>query len=126
MEDGPKHAEIVYLERIAKEMKEIRAQMQKVMRYIHDAESEVPENMRRFINYMHDIHSVSYMYEERGLAVPSHIHREMERCDDRLRQLLLELHTDGNTFDQVRRKMAEDPENRWDHTRQLAKPQEPA
>jgi hypothetical protein len=45
--------------------------------------------------------------------------REVERCDDRLRQMLSEQHSDGGTFEKVRREMAKDPENRWDHTRQL-------
>ncbi len=47
-----------------------------------------------------------------------------ERCDDRYRQLLEEAHTDGGTFEKVRRGMAEDPANRWDHTRQLSKSKE--
>ncbi len=78
--------------------------------------------MRRFVTYMHDIHDISYMYEERGQQAPLHIRREMERCDDRLRQLLGELHLDGGVFEKVRREMAEDPLNRWDHTRFLPKP----
>lgn len=118
------HDAAVYLDRIAKELKTIRELVSRAVNYQHDAEAEIPERMRRFVNYLHDIHGAAYMYEERGLAVPQYIHREMERCDDRLRQLLTELHTDGNTFEQVRRKMADDPENRWDHTRQIAKPKE--
>ena len=116
--------EEVTLERIARELKTIREFMSKVVNYMVDAESEVPEKMRRFINYMHDIHDVSYMYEEHGHPVPSHILREMERCDDRYRQLLAALHLDGGTFEKIRREMAKDPENRWDHTRLLTKPKE--
>ena len=110
-----------HLERIGRELKTIREMITKLCIDLTEAESEIPERMRRFVMYMHDIHSISYMYEERGLAVPAHIHREMERCDDRLRQLLKELHLDGGVFEQVRRKMAEDPENLWDHTRLLTK-----
>lgn len=120
----PEHSDSVYLERMAKDMKLIREMMSKVINYMVDAESEVPEKMRRFIMYMHDVHDVSYMYEERGHQVPSHILREMERCDDRYRQLLTELHLDGGAFEKVRREMAKDPLNRWDHTRQLDKPKE--
>jgi hypothetical protein len=87
-----------------------------------EAESEIPEKMRRFTMYMHDLHDVSYMYEEKGHPTPHYILREMERCDDRFRQLLNELHLDGGTFERVRREMAADPENRWDHTRQLNGP----
>lgn len=119
-----RHAPEVYLERISKDMKLVREMMGEVINYMRDAESEVSEKMRRFINYMHDLHDVINIYEERGHQPPAHTLREMERCDDRYRQLLEEAHTDGGTFEKVRRKMAEDPLNRWDHTRQLNKPKE--
>jgi hypothetical protein len=112
------------LDRMGRELKTIREMMTQVITYIRDAESEVPEKIRRFINYMHDLHDVSYMYEEHGHPVPGHILREMERCDDRYRQLLTTLNTDGGAFDKIRREMASDPLNRWDHTRLLTKPKE--
>ena len=74
--------------------------------------------------YMVDIHTIVHLYEERGLAAPDYVLREMERCDDRLRQLLLKHHTDGGAFEKVRREMAKDTQNRWDHTRALAAPKE--
>ena len=111
----------VYLKRIADDMKIIREQLGKIINSIVEAESEVPEKMRRFVMYMHDIHDIKNMYEERGIEVPPHVMREMERCDDRYRQLLTELHAAGGTFDKVRREMAKDAENRWDHTRLLGK-----
>lgn len=117
-------AEGAHLERMGRELKTIRELLSKVINYIADAESEVPEKVRRFISYMHDIHDVSYMYEERGHMVPAHILREMERCDDRYRQLLVELHIDGGAFEKIRREMAKDPANRWDHTRLLDKPKD--
>lgn len=110
--------------RNAEELKKIREMMTVVVHAIREAESEIPEKMRRFIMYMHDVHDVSYMYEERGHNVPEHIKREMERCDDRYRQLLTESHAEGGAFNKVRREMAEDPLNRWDHTRLLEKPKE--
>jgi hypothetical protein len=64
------------------------------------------------------------MYESLGQAIPAHINREIERCDDRYRQLLMKAHTDGGAFEKVRREMAADPLNRWDHTRFLEKPKE--
>src|SRR4051812_25325935 len=102
------------LDRIAKELTLIRKMLSQLINAVTNAESEVPEKIRRFLMYMHDIHNISYMYEERGHQVPPYILREMERCDDRCRQLLKELHSDGGTFEKVRREMAEDPENRWD------------
>jgi hypothetical protein len=118
------HAPEVYLKRIAYDMKIVRTLLTEVVASIREAESEIPEKMRRFIMYMHDVHDICNLYVEGGQPVPSYIHREMERCDDRYRQLLTELHLDGNTFEKVRREMAKDPTNRWDHTRQLSKPQE--
>lgn len=110
--------------RIARELKVIRENTGKALFAMAEAESEVSEKMRRFIMYMHDLHDVVNIYEERGHSAPRHVLAEMERCDDRFRQLLEEAHTDGGTFEKVRAKMAEDPNNRWDHTRQLAKPKE--
>jgi hypothetical protein len=112
------------LNRISRELVSIRQLASDAVNYIRNAEAEVPEMMRRFITYMHDIHDVTYMYEERGMQAPEHLKRELERCDDRFRQLLKDLHDEGGTFEKVRRDMAADPENRWDHTRLLTKPQE--
>lgn len=114
----------VALDRIARELKTIRELVSKVVFAIADAESEIPEKMRRFMNYMHDVHDIKYMYEELGHDVPRHILNELERLDDRYRQLLIEQHAEGGTFNKVRREMASDPENRWDHTRLLTKPKE--
>jgi hypothetical protein len=110
--------------RIAQELGTIRKGMTTVLTYIRDAESEIPEKMRRFMNYMHDLHDIKYMYEELGHSVPPHQLREMERCDDRFRQLMEEQNREGGTFNKVRREMASDPANRWDHTRLLDKPKE--
>ena len=115
----PEHSAEVYLKRIADDIKIIRIQMTEVMSYLRDAESEVSEKMRRFIMYAHDLHDVCFMYESRGQPAPEHVRREMERCDDRYRQLLKEAHEPGGTFEKVRRKMAGDQENRWDHDRQI-------
>jgi hypothetical protein len=112
----------VTLERVARELKVMREMMSKIINYMVDAESEIPEKMRRFMNYMHDIHDIKYMYEELGHPVPQHHLRELERCDDRFRQLIAEQNAAGGTFDKVRREMAADPMNRFDHTRQLAAP----
>ena len=110
------------IERMGRELKTIRELMSKVIYYISEAESEVPEKMRRFMNYMHDLHDIKYMYEELGVAVPAHHLREMERCDDRFRQLIAEQNAEGGTFNKVRREMASDLQNKWDHTRQLPAP----
>jgi hypothetical protein len=114
--------ELSELNRISREMKLIRELVVEIIKYIRDAESEIPEKMRRFMNYMHDLHDIKYMYEELGHTVPPHQLREMERCDDRFRQLINEQNAAGGVFDKVRRDMAADPMNRWDHTRLLPQP----
>lgn len=116
------HTSDQYLKFIHEDIKHIRQNISKVVAYMVDAESEIPEKMRRFIMYMHDVHDIKNLYEEHGNVVPSYILKEMERCDDRYRQLLTELNLDGGTFEKVRREMAKDTENRWDHTRQLTGP----
>ena len=115
------HSAEVYLQRIQRDITLLKDMMGKVIFSIANAESEIPEKMRRFMNYMHDIHDIKFMYEELGHPIPIHLKHELERCDDRYRQLLKEAHTDGGTFEKVRREMAKDPENRWDHTRLLPK-----
>lgn len=107
------------LKNIRVELKTIRELVNKVVFAIADAESEIPEKMRRFMNYMHDVHDIKFMYEEHGTPVPEYLMREMERLHDRYRQLLKEMHLDGGAFEKVRREMAKDSENRYDHTRLL-------
>lgn len=110
----------VQLNRIARELATIRRLCSEAVNDMRNAEQEIPEFMRRFMNYMHDLHDIRYMFEELGHTAPRHLLDEMERCDDRLRQLLEKLHTDGGAFEKVRAEMAADPRNRWDHTRLLA------
>jgi len=112
------------LRMIHTEIKTIRDLVSKAVNAMIEAESEVPEKMRRFIMYMHDMHDVKNLYDEHGIPCPPYVLREVERCDDRLRQILETLHTDGGAFEKVRQEMAADPNNRWDHTRLLSKPQE--
>jgi 23S rRNA pseudoU1915 N3-methylase RlmH len=112
--------------RIAQELKSIRVLLTGAVHFQREAEKEIPEYMRRFMDYMHDVSDITYMYESRGHQAPEYVKREAERCDDRLRQLLNILHTDGGEFEKIRREMAKDPTNRWDHTRQLSPPKEQA
>jgi len=105
--------------RIARELTSLRQLNSELVCFMRDAETEVPESLRRFANYFHDIHDIKYFYESHGQPPPQHVMREVERLDDRYRQILQTLNTDGGAIEKIRREMAEDPENRWDHTRQL-------
>ena len=111
----------VLLQRIARELSQLRQLVTTGVNYIKDAESEVPEKYRRFVNAFHDLHDIKWVYEEAGVTVPEHVMRELERMDDRYRQLIGELNKAGGTFEKVRREMAADQENRWDHTKMLPK-----
>lgn len=115
-----------YLKNIARDIQAIRSQLTQVLNAIHEAESEVPEKMRRFIMYFHDVHDLVNFYHELGLGVPEYIKRETERCADRFRHLVEDLEKPGETFDRVRREMSTRPGNRYDHTKLLTAQQEQA
>jgi hypothetical protein len=108
--------------RIYTELRLIRINSNKALFAMHEAEGEVPEKMRRFANYFHDVVHIKGEYVALGLKAPTYVDAEMERCADRFRHLLDDLHTDGGTFEQVRRDMAERPGNVYDHTRALKGP----
>ena len=107
---------------IRRELTTIRSLLSEGIRFLRDAESEIPERIRRFTHHMHSIHDIKYMYEDVGVAVPPHVMREVERLDDRWRQLLAEENAEGGAFSKVRREMATDKQNRYDHTKQLPAP----
>ena len=116
---------IVQLDRIGREQKTTRELISKfVYAMVDEAEREIPEKYRRFCNAMHDIHDIKYMYEDVGSLVPPHLLRACERFDDRFRQIEEEMNSEGGVFSKIRREMAADPRNRWDHTRYLGKPKE--
>lgn len=110
-----------YLKAIARDVFEIRKLLEQLANATAEAESEMPEKMRRFVMYMHDVHDIVNIYEERGHPAPDYVKREMERCDDRYRHLLEDAHEAGGAFDKIRRDMAQRPGNRWDHTKLLPK-----
>lgn len=106
---------------MARDMREMRKMLTQVINSIREAESEIPEKMRRFVMYFHDIHDMRNMYVEHGLTVPSYLDREIERCDDRYRHLLEDLHVDTGAFERVRQEMTQRPGNRYEHNRLLPK-----
>ncbi len=107
------------LHRIARELTQLRQQNSELLKFYRDAETEVPESLRRFANYFHDVHDIKYMYEEHGQRPPQHILDEIERLDDRYRQILKEHNTEGGAIEKIRRQMAGDEENRYKHTKEL-------
>lgn len=108
-----------HLNNMARDIRQLRSMLTEVVNYMKDAESEVPEKMRRFMMYAHDMHDMKFMHEELGLPVPKYILKELERCDDRLKHLLEDLFGDTGTFEKVRQDMTRRGGNRYDHTRLL-------
>ena len=115
---------LAWMKNIHQELKTIRQLNSEMTRFMRDAEAEVPESLRRFANYFHDLHDVKFVYEEHGQDVPQYVLRELERLDDRYRQILKEHKKEGGAINKIIREMSGDKENRWDHTKQLPKPQE--
>ena len=107
--------------RIARDMRAILLEVREVVKYMKDAESEVPEKARRFIMYYHDVHDIVWLYHENGQEPPPFLHRELERCSDRYRHIVEDLFGDGGTFERVRREMSQRGGNRYDHTRTFPK-----
>ena len=110
--------------RVARELKTIRELVGQGMFALRDAEREIPEKLRRFMNYCHDVHAMKFMYEEVGHQAPDWVMNELQRVDDRYRQIIGEMKSEGGPINKVIREMAKDPTNRWDHTKQLPKPTE--
>ena len=115
----PNTSERDLLFRIARELGTLRKQNTELIRFYREAETEVPESLRRFANYFHDLHDIKYMYEEHGTTPPKHVLDEIERLDDRYRQILKSHNTDGGAIEKIRREMSDDPDNRYDHKKQL-------
>ena len=109
------------LARLARDIQALRSMLTEVVNYMKEAESEVPEKMRRFTMYFHDVRDFIEMYRQLGQEPPSHVLREIERCDDRYRHLLHDLNLDQGAFERVRQDMTTRSGNRWDHSRLLPK-----
>ena len=113
-----------YLKQIARDMRELTLHVREVVKYMKEAESEVPEKMRRFLMYFHDIHDLRDLYHQGGQEPPVYIRREIEKCDDRLRHLLEDAYADGGAFEKIRQEMSKRSGNKYDHTVLLASPTE--
>ena len=112
---------VAYLKNIARDIQSIRSELIEVTKYMKEAESEVPEKMRRFIMYFHDVHDIINLYHELGQEAPKWMKNEVERCDDRFRHLVEDLNKEMGAFERVRQEMSKRPGNRWDHSRLLPK-----
>lgn len=110
------------LKNMARDIAQLRSQMQEALNAMREAEGEIPEKIRRFANYYHDVVHIKGEYVSLGLKAPDHVDREMERCDDRFRHLLEDGNADdGGWINKVREDMTKRQDNRWDHSRLLPK-----
>lgn len=114
-----------YMKQMQQDIFAIKGMLIKVVNYMVEAESEIPEKMRRFIMYYHDVHDILALYHtQTGNEPPDYIKRELERCSDRYRHLLEDLYNDTGTFEQVRKEMTQREGNRYDYTHLLGRPLE--
>lgn len=114
-----------HLANLARDIRAILLEVREVVKYMKDAESEVPEKVRRFIMYFHDVHDMQNLYNELGLVPPKHVQQEIERCADRFKHILEDQYdtNKSGTFEKVRQDMTERGGNRYDWTHALAKPE---
>ena len=117
---------VMYMERISRDIRVLRNDITKVVVYMEKAERLIPEEMRRFIMYYHDVHDIRHLYHEHGLEPPPEVNSEIERCADQFVQMIREYHSDGGVFEKSRADLAEKAGNYYNHTRKLAfnKPKE--
>ena len=110
---------------LTRDMRAILLEVREVTKYMKEAESEVPEKVRRFIMYFHDVHDMQNLYNELGLIPPLHIKQEIERCADRFKHILEDMYDTNKhgAFERVRQDMSERSGNRYDWTHALAKPE---
>lgn len=113
---------VEYQKNMSRDIQQMRSQMQVALNAMKEAESEVPEKMRRFANYFHDVVHIKGEYVTLGIPAPVHIDREMERLDDRYRHLIEDgKNADGGWINKIREDMTGREGNRWDHSRLLPK-----
>ena len=117
---------LIYLKDTARDTRELLLHIREVVKYMKDAETEVPEKMRRFLMFFHDIHDLRDLYHQGGQEPPVYIRREIEKCDDRLRHLLEDAYKEGGHFEKIRQEMSMRSGNRYDHTVLITKPTENA
>jgi hypothetical protein len=111
-----------FVKNMSRDIQQLRSQAQEALNAVKEAESEIPEKMRRFIMYFHDAHDILHLYHENGLEPPKWVQHEVERCADRFKHLVEDLHAPGETFDQVRKEMSTRGGNRYDWSKQLMAP----
>jgi hypothetical protein len=98
-------------------LKRIDEKLSAVCVTIIKAEQEVPEYMRRFTMYFHDIVHIQARYEELGLTMPPHLRSEIERASDRMKILLDRENNQGGTFYKIREEMEGAEGNKYKHFR---------
>lgn len=90
---------------ILKELQSLNAGLRTAITALEKAESEIPEHMRRFMMYMHDLVHVRWAYEEKGIMIPPYIDEAIEYAHDRLRVLIDRENQQGGAFDRGRQDL---------------------
>lgn len=103
-------------EAVLEELRKLNSKIGLVLDAVHKAEQEVPEYMRRFTMYYHDLYHIRLAYDEKGVPPPEHIMIELERAHDRMRHILDEENNQGGTFHRIRQQMDKMEGNKYTHS----------
>lgn len=117
--DSVVHDELTYLKRISDDMRAIRADFNKLFKYIDRAESRVPEDFRRLSMVFHDVHDVRNAYTEMGHAVPAYLDRVIELMSDAFKHAVQDLEAHGGAFHKARQEVVKRGDHRYDHNTPL-------
>ena len=86
------------------ELKSINAKLDAVLLYIHRAEKEVPEYLRRLSMYYNDLFHSKILWESHGQQMPQFLKDEVDRVHHRMEECILEESSQGGKFyDHIKR-----------------------
>lgn len=89
---------------ILAELKSINAKLTAVMVYMHQAEREVPEYLRRMSMYYNDLFHSKILWESHGQQMPQFLKDEVDRVHHRLEECILEETSQGGKFYEHKRR----------------------
>ncbi len=96
-------------------LKEISAKLDllagTVISYIHKAEKEVPEYLRRHTMYYNDLFHLKILWEQAGQQLPQELKAEIDRTHHRLLELIEEESNQGGTFHHHIQRFAKEGKN---------------
>jgi hypothetical protein len=97
-------------------MTAMRKSFDELFKYIHKAESLIPEEFRRLCMTYHDVHDIRNGYVELGLEVPVYLDRVVELVSDKFKHAVADLEAEGGHFYKARKAVVARGDYRYDHS----------